>query len=103
MFPCSLEYIIANLFADCKSVCKFIFMVLVSTIMIKLNTKKQAIALFGDIYKLADAIGVTRQAIHFWPDRLTERQKNEVLGLAIRSGKIACQTDQAESKGDPAA
>jgi len=64
--------------------------------MIKLNTKKQAIALFGDVYKLADAVGVTRQAIHFWPDRLTERQKNELLGLAIRSGKITCQVGQAE-------
>jgi len=52
--------------------------------MIKINTKKQAKAFFGSYSKLAKALGITRQAVNKWPARLTERQKNEVLGAAIR-------------------
>jgi len=31
-------------------------------------TKERAIKLFGSAAKLADALGITRQAIYYWPD-----------------------------------
>ena len=51
--------------------------------MVKLTTKNQAIKAFGNKEILQRAIGVSRQAIDQWPDRLTKRQRNEVLGAYI--------------------
>lgn len=34
------------------------------------------------------ALGLTRGAIHNWPNELTTRQQDEVIGAAIRLGKI---------------
>jgi len=52
------------------------------------RTKSAAITLWGDKYALAAAIGVTRQAIDQWPQKLTERKINEILGASIRAGLI---------------
>ena len=55
---------------------------------------KQSAAEFfgGSQISLAKAIGISAAAISKWPDQLTERQTNEVLGAALRRGVI----DQAE-------
>ena len=37
---------------------------------------------------LAEALGVTRSAIVQWPDPLRRRQANEVLGCAVRHGRV---------------
>lgn len=50
--------------------------------------KKTAIEIFGSGAALARAVGVTRGAVWLWPDVLTIRQQDEVIGAAIRLGKI---------------
>lgn len=50
--------------------------------------KKTAISFFGSGAALGRAIGISRTAIGFWPDVLTTRQQDEVIGAAIRLGKI---------------
>lgn len=50
--------------------------------------KKTAISFFGSGAALGRAIGISRTAIGFWPDVLTIRQQDEVIGAAIRLGKI---------------
>ncbi len=49
-------------------------------------TKDDAIRVFGSQTKLAAALGISPQAVFQWPETLTPRQANEVLGAAIRSG-----------------
>ena len=54
-------------------------------------TKKEAINLISGNKRptqvaLAQAVGVTKQAIWFWDDILNESQANQVLGAAIRLG-----------------
>lgn len=51
--------------------------------------KKAAIDLFGSVQGLADALGITRQAIYKWPDELPQRTADEVLGAAVRVGHLA--------------
>lgn len=51
-------------------------------------TKKDAISIFGTSVALADACGVTKSAVSQWPELFTERLTNEVVGAALRSGKI---------------
>ena len=52
-------------------------------------TKNQAADLFGGTFvSIARAIGVSRAAIARWPDVLTVRQTDEVIGAAVRLGKI---------------
>lgn len=51
-------------------------------------TKHDAIAIFGTASALADACGVTKSAVSQWPGELTERLANEVVGAAIRTGRI---------------
>ena len=49
--------------------------------------KKDAIKLFGGTQSgMADAIGVTKQSIHAWPEVLTDKQELWVLGAAVRLG-----------------
>lgn len=48
-------------------------------------TKRQAISIFGSLARdLSQALGITDAAICKWPDQLTARRTNEVLGAAIR-------------------
>ncbi len=49
-------------------------------------TKSQAKYIFRGTEKLADALGLTRQAIHKWPKTLTEKQEKRVLGAASLMG-----------------
>jgi len=50
-------------------------------------TKTQAAAIFGNQTKLGEAIGISRAAISQWPDKLTQKQVDRVIGAAIRLGK----------------
>ena len=49
-------------------------------------TKAQAIKLFGHRKELQDALGITRQALDQWPDKLTQKQADWVAGAALRLG-----------------
>jgi UTP--glucose-1-phosphate uridylyltransferase len=53
-------------------------------------TKTQAFSITGlaGTQALAASLGVTRSAVSQWPDPLTYRQTNEVLGLAVRLGRL---------------
>lgn len=51
-------------------------------------TKNQAIRIFGrTLTDLADALGITKSAVSQWPDQLTVRQTDWVIGAAVRMGK----------------
>jgi DNA-binding XRE family transcriptional regulator len=49
--------------------------------MKEIITKEQAIGMYRDKYKLAEALGITRQAIDFWPEG---KPIPEVHALKIR-------------------
>jgi hypothetical protein len=46
--------------------------------------KNEAIKLFGTASKLARAVGISRQGINNWPDDLTNKQIDRVIGAATR-------------------
>lgn len=50
--------------------------------------KKTAISLFGSGAALGRVLGISRTAVGFWPEILTIRQQDEVIGAAIRLNKI---------------
>lgn len=58
--------------------------------------KSTAIRVFGSASRLADAIGVSKQAISLWPDELTTRQTNEVVGAMLHAGKLTDLLSTAE-------
>lgn len=51
--------------------------------------KKTAIELFGSASKLSRAVQYTRGAIHNWPDELDRRRSDQVIGAAVRVGKLS--------------
>ena len=50
--------------------------------------KSDAIAIFDTATALARAVGLTRSRISQWPERLTQKQQDLVIGAAFRLGKI---------------
>lgn len=50
-------------------------------------TKQQAIEVFGSQAEIGRALGLSRSAISLWPDLLTQRQTDELVGAAGRLGK----------------
>jgi len=48
--------------------------------------KKEALSIFGGTRGLAEAIGVTYQAIYQWPDELEQQQIDRIVGAALRLG-----------------
>lgn len=51
-------------------------------------TKQQAIDIFGSSgAELARVLGCTRSAISLWPDELSQKQTDTIIGAAIRLGK----------------
>ena len=68
--------------------------------------KNTAIEIFGSGAQLARSIGITRGAVWLWPETLTIRQQDEVIGAAIRLGKITperakelCNERQRDERG----
>lgn len=53
--------------------------------------KEVAIQIFGSGVALAKAVGIGKSAISMWPECLTLRQQDEVIGAAIRLEKITPQ------------
>jgi hypothetical protein len=60
--------------------------------MVQIKTKKQAFDIFGGKQGLMDALGCTRQAIDQIPKYLPKRRQDQLLGAAIRLGKISIQS-----------
>ena len=63
--------------------------------MITIKTKRQAFDIFGGRQGLMDALGCTRQAIDQIPQYLSKRRQDQLLGAAVRLGKIPCQITDA--------
>ena len=49
-------------------------------------TRKEAIELFGSVRKLAEALGVSVQAIYAWPEELDQKRADWTIGAAVRLG-----------------
>lgn len=49
-------------------------------------TKSQAIKIFGNASRLAEALGVTPGAISQWPDDLDVAKTQRVIGAAMQKG-----------------
>ena len=62
--------------------------------------KDFAISIFGSGVSLAKAIGLGKSAISMWPNELTTRQQDEVIGAAIRLGKITPEQVKELVKND---
>ena len=63
---------------------------LLTSLLDNKNMKKEiAISIFGTGAELGRALGMTRQAVAYWPQVLTTRQQDEVIGAAIRLNKIS--------------
>ena len=60
--------------------------------MVIIKTKTQAAAIFGSATQLAETLGITKGAVSQWPEILTQRQQDEVMGAAIRLGLMPCQS-----------
>ena len=60
-------------------------------------TKQEAIRLFGSQTKLANALGVTTQAISQWPAVLTVAQEDRVTGAAVRMEVFAAPTETGKA------
>lgn len=52
----------------------------------EIQTKDDAIEYFGTLTGLSNALGISKQAVSVWPDKLTNRQINEVTGAIVRLG-----------------
>lgn len=51
-------------------------------------TKKEAAAIFGGTQvQLAEALGLTKQAINAWPAQLRQAHIDRVVGAAVLQGK----------------
>lgn len=50
--------------------------------------RDEAALFFGNLVLLGRALGISPSAISQWPETLTIRQQDEVIGAAIRLGKI---------------
>lgn len=44
-------------------------------------TKREAVERFGSVRKLADALGITEQAIHQWGDNVPELRAYQIKAL----------------------
>jgi len=56
--------------------------------MVKINTINQAKEIFESKAGIARAIGVSKQAISQWPNKLDQGKKDRLLGAAIRLNLI---------------
>ncbi len=68
--------------------------------------RDEAALFFGNLVLLGRALGISPSAISQWPKTLTIRQQDEVIGAAIRLGKITpeqakelCNERQGNERG----
>jgi hypothetical protein len=59
-------------------------------------TKTEAVNLFGSVGALADALGVTRQAIYQWDEDLPDERRDRVVGAAVRLGLMHITAPEVE-------
>jgi hypothetical protein len=50
--------------------------------------KDLILRIFGGTTGLARSIGISRQAVAQWPERLTDRMQERVIAAAWKSGKL---------------
>ena len=50
--------------------------------------KKIAYVIFDGRVEMAKALGLTPQALTQWPETLSIRQQDQVIGAGLRTGKI---------------
>lgn len=62
--------------------------------------KSQAIEHFGGVSKLAAKIGISRQAIHAWPETVPDRWQYKLHYLS--EGALAVNARESESREDRA-
>jgi DNA-binding transcriptional regulator Cro len=58
-----------------------------------IETKTQAIEVFGGVPNLAAALDVSRQAIYQWPETLDQKTVDRVVGAAVRLGRLQAPAD----------
>lgn len=56
--------------------------------------KSEAIKIFGSVRELANALGITPQAIYLWDEDLSERRENEIIGTAFKLGLLKKMTNR---------
>jgi hypothetical protein len=59
--------------------------------------KKEVIRQFAGVRKLADALGITREAIYQWPDVVPRLRQYEIREILAEREKF-CETDTAPSE-----
>lgn len=65
-------------------------------------TKEEAIAFFGGVGELAEAVRVTGSAVSQWPDELTGALQDRVLGACTRLRKEVPESWLSEGSKDAA-
>ena len=53
-----------------------------------MKTKSEAREQFGSYTAMARALGISNQAVYMWPEQLSQRQADELMGAAVRLGKV---------------
>lgn len=53
--------------------------------------KSEAIDIFGNVRSLADALGITQQAVYLWPETLRQDQVDRVIGAGLRLGRLSAR------------
>lgn len=48
--------------------------------------KREVIEHFGNVQKVADLLGVTHAAVSKWPEKLSDKVFDRVIGAAVRKG-----------------
>lgn len=51
--------------------------------------KSQMLSMIGTQSDLARMVGLTRASVHQWPEQLTQRQSDELVGAALRTKSMS--------------
>ena len=77
-----------------------------SVLKMRCMKREEAALFFGNLVLLGRALGISPSAISQWPETLTIRQQDEVIGAAIRLNKITpeqarelCNERQGNERG----
>ena len=62
--------------------------------MNNLETLDDVLELFGSVGRVANAVGVSRQAVYKWRQALPERRRHELIGAAVTSGLLEVKRAQ---------